>query len=417
MFPRAERLLRYFSLGLVLTQGLAVVLSPTAAHSQESSRQSRTSTTADVAGAEPANSVAASPVVRKRPSSPVTAPMGLSLGIVIDESSAMRSTPDSLRAAVDRLLKPMRDEDEAFVVAAKDKPMLLQDFTSDPAEIDRKLGHLKLKGKTPLLDAIVTALDHLEDASNERTAIVVLASGQDNASSASLQTVRQKLTSTRVPVYCLAAKSASWESQDLLQNLAVANGGSALFPRGDRDFKAASAELSKRLFGEQALTAKEKPLSAYEVAVVRSIPVASGPDTATFPEGDNVILQKMLVKTLRAKKLFPKVVDGTTPDGLDRTTPSGSAETPAGPLEVLGTVVEYRPASQRQARFIRFGGRSALVKVQFLFRDAQTGRIVMKSLAEGKVDTGVLGGSAEKVETQAVMRAVDDLVDDIAKNR
>jgi Mg-chelatase subunit ChlD len=410
-----RRVLRHLSPAALLISCSILALSALAQNSPDPTEDSQANTTASASSDD---SVAAA---RNGAAIPVATPRtaainnSLSLGIVIDESSAMRADAAAVRSAVDKLVKPMGDDDEAFVVTAKDKPELLQDFTSDPEEISRKLDHLKSKGKTPLFDAIMTALSHLEDASNERTALVVIAAGDDDASSTSLETIRQKRDASRTPIYCIATKNTSWESQGVLQALAGSTGGSVLFPRRDKDFASASGEISRRLFGENALAGKEKPLAAYDLAVIKSIPVANGPDTANFPEGDNVILQKMLVKNLRAKGLFSQVIDGTTPDGVDQS--KSAPQTSAVPLEVLGTVVEYKPATQRQTRLIRLGGRSALVKVQFLFRDARTGKIVMKSVKEGKVDTGVLGGSAEKVETQAVMRVVDRVVDEIARNR
>lgn len=415
MSSTVRRVLRRVSLAAFVISFLSVVPS---SFSQDSTWDVQTPS-ANEAAVGRAATTGMAPVTGA--ASAVTTPRGkfinnsVSFGVVIDESSAMKVDPAIIRAAVKKLVKPMGDEDEAFIVSAKDKPELLQDFTSDPEEISRKLNHLKLKGKASLFDAIMTALNHLDDASNQRTALIVFASGQDDVSSASLDTVRQKLASTGTPVYCIATKHSSWESQGVLQELAASSHGSALFPRRDKDVTDASAEVSRRVFGENALAVKAKPLAPYDVAVVKSIPVANGQETSDFPEGDNVILQKMLVRNLRSKGLFQQVIDATTPDGVDQSKSAGEAQSAA--LEVMGTVVDYKPATERQARFIRLGGRSALVKVQFLFRDARTGKIVMKSIAEGKVDTGLLGGSPEKVETQAVLRAIDKVLDDIARNR
>jgi Mg-chelatase subunit ChlD len=409
MLPRTKNLVRHFSLSTALACCVIIPLL--------SAAQTPAPDTAE------ANSAAVTAPVATPSAVPATTSRAVagnndavSIGIVVDESSAMRTDALTVKQAVDRLVKPMRDDDEAFVVTARDKPELVQDFTSDPEEINRQLNHLKMKGKTPLFDSIMTALNHLDDASNDRKALVVLASGDDDASRASLNQVREKLADLRtVPVYCIAAKNSSWQSQGLLQQLAAANGGAALFPRREKDISNASAEISKRVFGENALTAKEKPLANYYAIVVRSIPVAPGADTADFPQGDNVILEKLLVRRLRSKNLFSQVIDGTTPDGMDRD----KSQTPAsnGSLELLGTVVKYKPADRRERRLIRMGGRSALVKVQFLFRDSATGKIVMHSVNEGKVDTGLMGGSADKVETEAVKRVVDRLVEDIERNR
>jgi von Willebrand factor type A domain len=82
------------------------------------------------------------------------------------------------------MLTASNPQDEFFLMTFADRPMLVQDFTSDVDDVRGQLLFTKSKGCTSLIDAIVMAISHMRNARYQRRALVIISDGGDNRSRA-----------------------------------------------------------------------------------------------------------------------------------------------------------------------------------------------------------------------------------------
>jgi hypothetical protein len=103
-----------------------------------------------------------------------------------------------------------------------------------------------------------------------------------------------------------------------------------------------------------------------------------------------------------------------TPEEESRVGPGE----PGQNVEVLGTIVGFR----RGSRLLRgtaglIGKGVTRIKVQFIFRDAANKKPLFSVVKEGAGGAGLLAGDNEENQLQAMTRVVDQLIDDIKRNR
>jgi len=108
---------------------------------------------------------------------PSTAPF--SLVLLLDMSSSTQSFRQPLKLSAFRFLDALSPDDRVAVVAFKEKPELLSDFTSDRKKMGYAIDIAGGKGKTGLFNALGFALEKLSHEGKRRKAIVVLTDGLD----------------------------------------------------------------------------------------------------------------------------------------------------------------------------------------------------------------------------------------------
>jgi VWFA-related protein len=225
----------------------------------------------------------------------------VSVAIVVDDSADQSSSAGAVREAVKTFVSDLRDGDEYAVVTATDKAGVAQDFTDDAELAEPALKRVAQRRRNVVFDGIMAAVEYLKsNAGNDRKAILLISSGADEGSRAAANDVASAARDAAVPIYAIAATKGSWQSNASLQQLAQATGGDAYFPAKRSEFDDVSAAAAGKLFGGTVVAGKQsaKPLSGYSGMIVRSIPVSTTRDTTEFPNGDNVLLQKLLVSRL-----------------------------------------------------------------------------------------------------------------------
>jgi Ca-activated chloride channel family protein len=80
----------------------------------------------------------------------------VSLGVIFDMSGSMSSKIERAREAVMEFFKTANPQDEFFMITFSDKPQEISDFTQSVEEIQGKLLYTIPKGRTALLDAIIS---------------------------------------------------------------------------------------------------------------------------------------------------------------------------------------------------------------------------------------------------------------------
>ena len=334
-----------------------------------------------------------------------------SVAIVIDDSEAAGRHQEDLTRSVQQFLKFFGNNDELCIYAAAAKPALWQDFTSDGDVLSKRVARLYGRGKLALYDTIAAAAQHLQSEATNEPVIAVFVAGEDNASSTRLGDLLQG-PAAKIPTYVVAGPVTDWRIQEPYQQLAFQNGGRAYFASDGAQMMEIARQTGWRITGHTEVASaggEEKPLAPYKILVVPSIPVANSKTTEQLSGGDNILLHRVLVSRLRKAQLFPEVVDAGSQDAVSATPGSGR-------LELLATIVGYQKGSRTKREFFAFGGGTRL-KVQVLLREAGSTQPLTGFVIDASAASGLFGGSDEKIETEAIIRAADEIVAELRKRK
>ncbi len=104
-------------------------------------------------------------------------------------------------AALQHFVRTLNPRDQFFLIAFSDRAFLLQDFTDNPAGLNRAIGMLHAYGRTALYDAVVKGLNKVEQGRWPKKTLLVMTDGMDNASSNSLDGAIQAARRGGVLIY------------------------------------------------------------------------------------------------------------------------------------------------------------------------------------------------------------------------
>ncbi|HYR82784.1 MAG TPA: VWA domain-containing protein [Terriglobia bacterium] len=157
----------------------------------------------------------------------------VSLGLVIDNSRSIEPRKERLDSAALSFVRRGNPYDETFVVHFDDTARLARDFTPSVQELEETLASVKPFGQTAIYDALILALDHMQEAKNVKKAILLITDGIDNVSKHTLDEAVEATRRSRVAVYTvgLLSESGGEKAEDSLIRIAEASGGRAYFPQ------------------------------------------------------------------------------------------------------------------------------------------------------------------------------------------
>jgi len=127
----------------------------------------------------------------------------VSLGFIVDTSGSMLNKIVSARRALHRFLDTVRPQDEVFLEAFNQRPLLLQDFTDSRALLLQATSQLQPEGETALYDAILDGLRRVQQGRRQKKALVVITDGLDNRSVASRDQLIEAIRRSGVLVYTI----------------------------------------------------------------------------------------------------------------------------------------------------------------------------------------------------------------------
>ena len=128
----------------------------------------------------------------------------VSLGLVIDNSGSMRPVRARVEAAALAFARASNPLDQMFVLNFADKVRIDVPFTSDVAVLEAGIARVDSIGGTAMRDAVEAAESYLNDhAARERKVLLVITDGNDNASAASLERIRQTAEQREIAVYAI----------------------------------------------------------------------------------------------------------------------------------------------------------------------------------------------------------------------
>jgi VWFA-related protein len=156
----------------------------------------------------------------------------VSLGLVIDNSRSIEPRKARLDAATLAFVRQSHPEDESFIVHFDFDARLERDFTTNLSDPEETLAASKPFGQTAIYDALMLALDHMQKASHQKKALLLVTDGLDNVSTTTFKQVLEAVKRSRVAIIVVGLLSAAEgeKAQATLTKIADASGGRAYFP-------------------------------------------------------------------------------------------------------------------------------------------------------------------------------------------
>jgi len=156
----------------------------------------------------------------------------ISLGLVIDNSRSIEPRKQRLDAAALSFVRKSNPNDETFIVHFDDTARIDRDFTDSIPALEEALAGVKPFGQTAIFDALILALEHMENAKHLKKAILLITDGVDNSSKHTMSEAIEATKRSRVAVYTvgLISMSGGQKAEDALIHIAEASGGHAYFP-------------------------------------------------------------------------------------------------------------------------------------------------------------------------------------------
>jgi VWFA-related protein len=176
----------------------------------------------------------------------------VAVGLVLDNSGSMIARHHMVVAGSVAFAEASHPEDELFAVVFNENvrfslpPSVA--FTTNRLMLRGSLGRFAPGGQTALHDAVVAALDHLENATHQKRALIVLSDGEDNASRLTQDDMMEKARRSNTIIYTVSSATAGTTDGNgkprVLRRLADVSGGVAYFPRTDEEVVAAFQEIA-----------------------------------------------------------------------------------------------------------------------------------------------------------------------------
>ena len=156
----------------------------------------------------------------------------VSMGLVIDNSRSMEPRKERMDAAVLAFVRKSNPDDETFIVHFDDTARLNRDFTTSISLLEETLASVRPFGQTAIYDALILALDHMRQAKQPKTAILLFTDGIDNASKHTVDEAIEAAERSHVAVYTigLLSESGGEKAEDSLVRIARTTGGRSFFP-------------------------------------------------------------------------------------------------------------------------------------------------------------------------------------------
>jgi len=161
----------------------------------------------------------------------------VTVGLVVDHSGSMRSKLPDVIAAARSFVQTSNPEDRMFVINFNEKVTLglpgAMAFSNRSEDLERAISKTPATGMTALYDATVEALKRLQTGARDKSAVIVISDGGDNASKHKLTQLLHLAGQSTAVIYAIGVfeKDDPDGNPGVLNRLARATGGEAYFPR------------------------------------------------------------------------------------------------------------------------------------------------------------------------------------------
>ena len=165
----------------------------------------------------------------------------IATGLVIDNSSSMLLQRSMVAAGVRAFATSSNQSDEMFTIVFNEHvrfglPAGVP-FTQNRQLLEASFERHRAGGLTALHDGVVEGLAHLEQATHQKRALVVLSDGDDNASHQSERNMLYRAGRSQALIYTIWTGDVSAErgNRGLLRKLAKSSGGEAYEPKSEQE--------------------------------------------------------------------------------------------------------------------------------------------------------------------------------------
>ena len=127
----------------------------------------------------------------------------VSLGFLVDTSSSMLNKIGRARHALQLFFATIHPQDEVFLEAFNQRPIMVQDFTDSRLLLDEGTVALEPMGDTALYDVVMDGLRRVKQGRQQKRALILLTDGLDTASNASFREAVDAVRRSGVTVYTI----------------------------------------------------------------------------------------------------------------------------------------------------------------------------------------------------------------------
>ncbi|HEX6496807.1 MAG TPA: VWA domain-containing protein [Acidobacteriaceae bacterium] len=189
----------------------------------------------------------------------------LRVGLVIDASTSIRARfKFEQQAATEFLLDILRPRtDRAFIMGFDVTSYVTQGFTNNPDLLETGLNRLKPGGGTALYDAVYRAcrdqmLRGVPENAEVRKALILVSDGDDNQSRAYLDDAIKMCQRAETTIYSISTNTSPTRERgdDVLKKMALATGGTALYPQRIEDIANEFHRIEEELRSQYSLAYK-----------------------------------------------------------------------------------------------------------------------------------------------------------------
>src|SRR5262249_23319764 len=171
-----------------------------------------------------------------------------------DVSDSMRTKLDRARAALKAFIETSHHSDDFFLVSFNHHPRLLGGPIKGETVL-RLLSEVYAYGSTALYDAAYIGAEEVKQGIHNKRALLIISDGEDNSSIYTYTELRRLLQESDIQVYCIGLVEPDWgfasstndRGRMLLTQIAKITGGSAFFPRLNRELDDAVERIAVAL--------------------------------------------------------------------------------------------------------------------------------------------------------------------------
>jgi VWFA-related protein len=210
----------------------------------------------------------------------------VSMALVVDNSGSMRGKRAKVEAAALAAVKASNPRDETTVINFNDEAWQDVPFTSDIKKMEEGLTRIDSRGGTAMRDAISGTIDYVrQKAKHNKKVILIITDGNDNTSSISLEQLVQKAHRSEILLYFIGLlneedRREAKKARRAIDALAVASGGSALYPEDLSQVEAAAVSIAAEIRNQYVIA--YSPINQVLDGTFRSVRVeARGPGRPT----------------------------------------------------------------------------------------------------------------------------------------